>query len=69
MIESVKESNYKQIIQELCPELATHRKGDPLFAKRLPFLRNVVTVGFEMDGALSWEQMLERAEDVPMDEV
>ena len=69
MIESVKESNYKQIIQELCPELATHKKGDPLFAKRLPFLRNVVTVGFEMDGALSWEQMLERADDVPMDEV
>ena len=69
MIESVKESNYKQIIQELCPELATHRKGDPLFAKRLPFLRNVVTVGFDMDGALSWEQMLERADDVPMEEV
>ena len=26
MIESVKESNYKQIIQELCPELSAHRK-------------------------------------------
>ena len=69
MIESVKESNYKQIIQELCPELETHKKGDPLFAKRLPFLRNVVTVGFEMEGALSWEQMLERADDVPIEEV
>lgn len=69
MIESVKESNYKQIIQELCPELETHRKGTPLFAKRLPFLRNVVTVGFEMDGALSWEEMLERADDVPVEEV
>jgi fatty-acyl-CoA synthase len=32
-------------------------------------LRNVVTVGFDMDGALSWEQMLERADDVPMEEV
>jgi len=69
MIESVKESNYKQIIQELCPELATHRKGDPLFAKKLPFLRNVITVGFDMDGALNWDQMLERAEDVPKEEV
>ena len=69
MIESVKESNYKQIIQELCPELATHRKGEPLFAKRLPFLRNVVTVGFEMDGALTWEEMMDRADDVPYQEV
>ena len=69
MIESVKESNYKQIIQELCPELSSHKKGTPLFAKRLPFLRNVVTVGFEMEGALSWEQMLERADDVPIEEV
>ena len=69
MIESVKESNYKQIIQELCPELATHKKGDPLFAKKLPFLRNVITVGFDMDGALNWDQMLERADDVPMEEV
>ncbi|MBQ4500534.1 MAG: AMP-binding protein, partial [Spirochaetales bacterium] len=69
MIESVKESNYKQIIQELCPELSTHKKGDPLFAKKLPFLRNVITVGFDMDGALNWDQMLERADDVPMEEV
>ena len=69
MIESVRESNYRQIIRELCPEMETHRKGEPLFAKRLPFLRNVVTVGFEMDGALSWEQMLERADEVPVEEV
>ena len=69
MIESVKESNYKQIIQELCPELEGHKKGEPLFSKRLPFLRNVVTVGFEMEGALSWNQMLERADDVPRQEV
>ena len=69
MIESVKESNYRQIIQELCPELQNHKKGEPLFAKRLPFLRNVVTVGFEMEGALTWEQMLERADDVPVEEV
>ena len=69
MIESVKESNYKQIIQELCPELSTHKKGEPLFAKKLPFLRNVITVGFDMDGALNWDQMLERADDVPMEEV
>ena len=69
MIESVKESNYKQIIQELCPELSSHRRGEPLFAKKLPFLRNVITVGFDMDGALNWDQMLEKADLVPMEEV
>lgn len=69
MIENMKDIGYKEIIQELCPELADHRKGDPLFAKRLPFLRNVVTVGFDMDGALNWDQMLERADDVPLEEV
>ena len=69
MIESVKESNYRQIIQELCPELATLRKGDPLFARRLPFLRNVVTVGFDMDGALDWDQMMALADEVPRQEV
>ncbi len=69
MIENMKDIGYKEIVQELCPELENHRKGDPLFAKRLPFLRNVVTVGFDMDGALNWDQMLERADDVPMEEV
>ncbi len=69
MIESMKDICYKEIVQELCPELENHRKGDPLFAKRLPFLRNVVTVGFDMDGALNWDQMLERADEVPMEEV
>lgn len=69
MIDSVKESNYKQIIQELCPELATHKEGSPLFSKRLPFLRNVITVGFRMPGALTWEQMLQHADNVPMEEV
>ncbi|MBR4426587.1 MAG: AMP-binding protein, partial [Spirochaetales bacterium] len=69
MIESVRESNYKEIIQQLCPELETHKKGEPLFAKRLPFLRNVITVGFDMDGALNWDQMLEKADSVPMEEV
>ena len=32
------------IIKELCPELAETEPGKPLHAKRLPFLRNVITV-------------------------
>ncbi|MFA5561080.1 MAG: AMP-binding protein [Eubacteriales bacterium] len=69
MIESFKDSNYKEIIQQLCPELQTLQPGKPLYAKKLPFLRNIITVGFQMPGCLTWEQMLERAPAVPQEEV
>ncbi|MBO5926969.1 MAG: AMP-binding protein [Clostridia bacterium] len=69
MIECCKDINYKQIIQELCPELETLEAGKPLYSKSLPFLRNVVTVGFNMDGCLTWGQMLSRASLVPKEEV
>ncbi len=69
MIEDCKDINYKEIIEELCPELASLTPGKPLYSKNLPFLRNVVTVGFSMDGCLNWEEMLARASLVPREEV
>ena len=69
MIEDCKDINYREIIQELCPELSTLAPGKPLYAKNLPFLRNVVTVGFSMPGCLTWEQMLSRSSMVPREEV
>ena len=69
MIEDCKDSNYKEIMQELCPELQTHEKGKPLYAKRLPFLRNIITCGFSMKGCLTWEEMQDYADRVPMEEV
>ncbi len=69
LVDGFRDSNYKEIIAELCPELATTAPGAPLHAKRLPFLRNVITVGFSMKGALTWEQALDRAPMVPMEEV
>ncbi|MBR6794899.1 MAG: AMP-binding protein, partial [Clostridia bacterium] len=42
MIEYCKDINYKEIIEELCPELKTLKPGTPLYSKNLPFLRNVV---------------------------
>jgi len=69
MIEDCKDSNYKEIIEELCPELKTLKPGSPLYCEKLPFLRNVVTVGFEMDGCLTWEQMMQRSSLVPEEEV
>ena len=69
MIEYCKDINYKDIIEELCPELKSLKPGSPLYSKNLPFLRNVVTAGFEMDGCLTWEQMLSRSSLVPREEV
>ena len=69
MIEYCKDINYKEIIQELCPELETLTPGEPLYSKNLPFLRNVVTAGFSMKGCLTWEGMLSRSSLIPMEEV
>lgn len=56
MIESYRDSNYAEIIAELCPELQTARPGEPLHCKKLPFLRNVITVGYRQAGCLTWEE-------------
>ncbi len=69
MIEDCKDINYREIIQELCPELENMKPGDALYSKKLPFLRNVVTAGFSMHGCLTWGQMLDRAALVPKEEV
>jgi len=69
MIESCKDSNYKSIMEELCPELKSAEKGQPLYSEKLPFLRNVITVGFEMDGCLEWKEFVQREKFVPKEEV
>ncbi len=66
---SYRDSDYQQIINELCPELASTPKGKPLHAHRLPFLRNVISVGFQQPGAVTWEDALERGKAVPVEEV
>ena len=69
MIDGYRDSDYSSIIAELCPELETHRAGEPLHAHRLPFLRNVITVGFRQKGCLTWEEAIARADRVPLEEV
>ncbi len=69
MIDGYRDSNYAQIINELCPELEKKKRGEQLHAKRLPFLRNVITVGFRLPGCLTWDDALDLAERTPIDEV
>ncbi len=67
--EGAKDISYGKIIAELCPELENTKAGSPLHAKRLPFLRNVITVGFRQKGCLEWNEVLERANQVPKEEI
>ncbi len=69
MVESYKDSNYSEIIGTLCPELENLPKGSPLHSKKLPFLRNVITVGFEKKGCLTWEDAVAQSDRVPVEEV
>ena len=69
MVRSYRDSDYAAIIRELCPELENTRSGSPLHSRRLPFLRNVITVGFRMAGCQTWEEAEARAERVPHEEL
>ena len=67
MIESALDSNYRAIINELCPEICQTRTGDPLHCKKLPFLRNVITVGYVQQGCLTFEEAMKRADSVSVE--
>ena len=69
MIESALDSNYRNIINEICPEIATTKAGSPLHCKRLPFLRNVITVDFKQPGCLTFDEAMARSELTPLEEV
>ena len=69
MIESCLDSDYRGIINTLCPEIAASKPGQALHCKRLPFLRNVITVGFSMPGCLTFDEAMARADLVPQREV
>lgn len=67
MIDGHKDSNYAETIKTICPELEETRPGEPLHSRRLPFLRNVITVGFDMPGCLNWEQAQKYQEQTPIE--
>ncbi len=69
LTEGSKDTHYGKIIAELCPELETLRPGKALHSKRLPFLRNVITVGFRQKGCMDWEDAIARASETPISEV
>ena len=69
MIKGYRDSHYDEIMAELCPELETMKSGEQLHAEKLPFLRNIITVGFKHSGCMTWEKAVEKASQVPVEEV
>ena len=67
--EGAKDTNYGEIMARLCPELETKKPSDSLHSARLPFLRNIITVGFSQIGCLTWEDAIELSSQVPVEEV
>ncbi len=69
MIEDCLDSNYREIINTLCPEIKSTVPGEPLHAKKLPFLRNVITVGFKQEGCLTFDEAMARYKLVSREQV
>ncbi len=69
MVDGYRDSNYGAIMSELCPEMNSNRVGQPLHCKRLPFLRNIITVGFSLPGCMTWDEAWDRYDRVPIETV
>jgi len=57
MLDGFKDSDYIGIVKELCPELETCEKGK-LQSKKLPLLRNVITVESSNNGCYTWDEAM-----------
>ncbi|HHU48247.1 MAG TPA: AMP-binding protein [Clostridiales bacterium] len=69
MTDGYKDSDYVNIIKEICPELETAEEGKPLHIRRLPFLRNIITIESGQKGCITWEQANELSVRVAMETV
>ena len=68
MIDGFKDSDYVGIMKELCPELKECLPGK-LHSKRLPVLRNIITIDSQQPGCYTWEHALGLGDSVPPTEV
>ena len=69
MIDGYKDSDYVGIIKELVPELENHESGKPIHSRKLPFLRNIITVDSKQPGCMTWDEAMAMAEKTPLDAV
>ncbi len=69
MTDGYKDSDYVGIINELIPELQQMDEVKPIHSRKLPFLRNIITVQSEQKGCWTWDAALAQAEKTPIETV
>ncbi len=69
LLDGFKDSNYIQIINELCPELKNSEPGN-FHSEKLPYLKNVISVSNEKHpGMFSWDDIIEFGRDISDEEL
>ncbi len=69
MTDGYQDADYLGIMRELCPELQKTRPGQPLRARRLPFLRHIITIESKLEGCLHWPDAVACGAMVPLSDV
>lgn len=68
LINSFKDSNYLEILNELCPELATSKPGE-LKSEALPLLKNVISLEGPQPGMFVWADIMKMGEGITDEEL
>lgn len=69
LIDGFKDSNYIQILNELCPEIKDSKPGQ-LNIEKFPFLKNVISVSEnKYPGMFGWSDMMNMGSDISDDEL
>ena len=69
MIDGYKDSDYVGIIRQLVPELEQNDEVKPIHSRKLPFLRNIITVDSKQKGCWTWDEAMAQAEKTPIEAV
>ncbi|MBE6614042.1 MAG: AMP-dependent synthetase [Ruminococcaceae bacterium] len=69
MVDGYKDSDYVSIIKQLVPELEQNDEVKPIHSRKLPFLRNVITVESRQKGCWTWDDAMAQAEKTPIEAV
>lgn len=69
MIDGYKDSDYVGIIKQLVPELEQNDEVKPIHSRKLPFLRNIITVDSKQKGCWTWDEAMAQAEKTPIEAV
>ena len=69
MTDGYKDSDYVAIIKELIPELENMDEVKPIHSRKLPFLRNIITVDSKQKGCMTWEEAVALADKTPIEVV